>query len=1038
MDRAQIDARVGAFVYDQQVASYAFAAKSARAVWDPDLDGFRCPPGVVNGGQITNRFGQGCGMGVARRLVNLVGDAGRAAQRLDDNRAQRRAAPRPRGQRAVDRLAERAARVGAAIAGDDLPEKPKKPRSTPSRAAERAVSVDVAQQRTPNTPGRRRRATVRDEVVPSPDVEPQSSIGVELQEYKNQLDNNWDDLQSIMRLLQGADGVDATNRIISARNRMADLRTELEAYEGADWDDLRSRLDSHLQTLEGLADWNRENIDFRAQAARPPADAGPVNLGELVAQDRRDFIAETQDLVDLIRNGGDYDLDEVNQAWDRLVEIRDDAEVPRVGRLNAGMVADDLREAIEAREADPFGGGSDAVPAGSVNRRAAMVQDANDLAEMIAQGDPYDEDDADAIWVRLREVANDEANVPERERIAAGEAAVELQRAVAARAVGGTSDDAPLNDEDLALFLGGADDLIVRARRGEDINDAQFEAARSNMQAIIDDPGVTEGQRDWARYNIGQIDGFLNDTEEDPVFRAAVRDAVVFEPDPLAGLNDEQRQIVGEVDALVADMSLTPRQLQLEGNRLWRTFRNEERRGNLESARFYKAQAKRLYDEQRLAEAGGRVARPAGIDQRIEDHLEGSEAVAARKVLEAKVDEMIAGVKKRRLKVLARYLDTRYGEDAPWLDPERSPVGFPAFKKMFDDARSDLLPEGVAARAKFDEWKKSVWQHDEIVGKGGQRFRTRVDMGERPGVVHGQIDAFNEATGEWEEVGKFTREISLHRNKATVYNAFMMMGRQGGYANDFAEGVKGSGFQTVFNPHAFMKLKAAGFASASVSAAGDGAYVWGRVGFRAEQASTYRNLAEKMEKQVEAFKRGRPSLVLNDAQAALLGVLIQRARESNFSPESAPGHGDYLMMLDAPDLNPGVDMQGRARTLKTWFTDNLRFGSGVFTFGEGNVLADPRYPEGRPRPQSVVPSAPRRRAAAPVGPNAALVNAQAVMDDALDGNEVNSRRLDAAEAGLQAILDDPAIEGSLNLAARRLAGRFNDLRNNTSAPEGSF
>jgi hypothetical protein len=146
-----------------------------------------------------------------------------------------------------------------------------------------------------------------------------------------------------------------------------------------------------------------------------------------------------------------------------------------------------------------------------------------------------------------------------------------------------------------------------------------------------------------------------------------------------------------------------------------------------------------------------------------------------------------------------------------------------------------------------------------------------------------------------------------------------------------------------------MTTKAAGFKSVSVQAIGDGSYVWGRVGFRPREAYSYQNLAEKMEEQIQNFRAGRSSVVLNEAQAALIGILVQRARDSQFSPESAPGSGDYLMMLDSPDLNPGVEMGFRATNLMNWFRSQAPFGSGVFTYGEGNVLDDPRYPEGRRR-----------------------------------------------------------------------------------------
>lgn len=127
MLRELSDYKIKSFVSDRNKSSMTYEVKRTRAVWDDSLSipgtdrrgGWRCPPGTRYGGQITDRFGRNCGWGVARRLVNELGDLGQRLENIDDRRRERR------GQRAVGRrnvqpgLVERAAgRVARALESD--------------------------------------------------------------------------------------------------------------------------------------------------------------------------------------------------------------------------------------------------------------------------------------------------------------------------------------------------------------------------------------------------------------------------------------------------------------------------------------------------------------------------------------------------------------------------------------------------------------------------------------------------------------------------------------------------------------------------------------------------------------------------------------------------------------------------------------------------------------------------------------------------------------------------------------------------------
>jgi len=62
------DYKAKAFNADRNRRALALEVKWARAIWDNDRQGWRCPPETTNGGQFTNRMGLGCTTGLVRRL----------------------------------------------------------------------------------------------------------------------------------------------------------------------------------------------------------------------------------------------------------------------------------------------------------------------------------------------------------------------------------------------------------------------------------------------------------------------------------------------------------------------------------------------------------------------------------------------------------------------------------------------------------------------------------------------------------------------------------------------------------------------------------------------------------------------------------------------------------------------------------------------------------------------------------------------------------------------------------------------------------
>ena len=62
----------------------------ARAIFDPNIDGFRCPPGTRNAGQFSDQFGRNCGYSLPRTLVNNLVDVGMKIEDAMDRRRLRR------------------------------------------------------------------------------------------------------------------------------------------------------------------------------------------------------------------------------------------------------------------------------------------------------------------------------------------------------------------------------------------------------------------------------------------------------------------------------------------------------------------------------------------------------------------------------------------------------------------------------------------------------------------------------------------------------------------------------------------------------------------------------------------------------------------------------------------------------------------------------------------------------------------------------------------------------------------------------------
>ena len=88
----------------------------ARAIFDPNIDGFRCPPGTRNAGQFSDQFGRNCGYSLPRQIVNNLVDLG---MKIEDAMERRRLRREERGsvrERLGAAYRERLARVEDGLA----------------------------------------------------------------------------------------------------------------------------------------------------------------------------------------------------------------------------------------------------------------------------------------------------------------------------------------------------------------------------------------------------------------------------------------------------------------------------------------------------------------------------------------------------------------------------------------------------------------------------------------------------------------------------------------------------------------------------------------------------------------------------------------------------------------------------------------------------------------------------------------------------------------------------------------------------------
>ena len=876
-----------------------YEVKRARAVWDPSLSvpgtnrrgGYRCPVGTRYGGQITDRFGRNCGWGVARRLANEISDLGERLENVGDRHRERKL--RKRNERMAGRLAGQAGaleriagRIGDAAdvtgreggrrnrVGAEAP----RPAGRIERAAGRlAEAVDPDRPRQ----GRARRAEAPQ--APQAPAAPSAPRG--------------------RRQVQA----EPRPRPAAARRPRRNLR-ESEARR------MQREIDA-----PGAA-----RTDEAAPAARPAPRPRP-------AAPRRPASAGR----------------------------RQPAEARRTPTPVPAREATPVPSARPATPQAPRGESDNAARSAAVRARELSIPE-NGLKEQQLReilGDKFNQQEFDRLqahieWQRNEGLPNDMAAWG-RGDIAELESVIKLREQAIQNERSGIREAARLfnnepNEANASVLMQAnmrlqtyRDGHAAMKRRLAELRNPQAEEPNipepSPMPQVPNPPapsvpsagnrepslppqparvapnddvrGRTESQ--WRQFFEAQNeeDIPLRIQRAQDAARVGTADADADFNNNFRGGGDAMRQI-RDRDEMVRQYERRLAELEraVEARRSAYDAANPERRDDYRMAQrdLIQAIAKRDRYRERRAEIDAVLAQPAPEPLNPE--------------MAAKAEQRVKDAIDKRQRILAEHLNREYGPgNAPWKDmtPERR-------AQLVRAARNG----DNAAKRELHNWAKAMYGNKEIQGNNGKTYRTvvRSVTGTENMSVNGHVEVKN-ADGTWEYIGYFDRNINAGGDN--VYNARFFIERGG-------EAHKNNGIQTILNQKAFMYAKAAGFKEFGVTAASDGPYVWGRIGFQDSQnipAGKVGNMARELAK----FRAGEASIIKNEEDANIIDYLIQKHADNPASVR----HMDFIYALSNTGTTQATK-RARDTELRNWFVSNMSFSNGRFDLDRNMIKADPR------------------------------------------------------------------------------------------------
>jgi hypothetical protein len=271
----------------------------------------------------------------------------------------------------------------------------------------------------------------------------------------------------------------------------------------------------------------------------------------------------------------------------------------------------------------------------------------------------------------------------------------------------------------------------------------------------------------------------------------------------------------------------------------------------------------------------------------------------------------------KRQEYLGEWMKTQYPKDkTPWTEIR---VGDLSNAVLGDD--DDVI----------ETWVRGAYEI-EMTGLDGREYRTEVteiQYGDNLDEQHFESDdeifvyvgisVLDEDTGEWKKIGSSERYLSPSTRE--IYSGTM---------NITDTKYRGAGIASIYNGNSWTWGKGAGFESVGVMAVDDGSYVWGRVGYVDEDISE-----EPFVVELAKYRRGIPSIIKTEEQAVSVQRLIKRG---------AGSHMDWIFALENGSAEgTREEMAVRKIELGNWFKQRAPFSSGEMSLTDDDMFAlDPR------------------------------------------------------------------------------------------------
>jgi hypothetical protein len=971
--RASIQYKGLAFRRDRNMASMTYEVKRARAMFDPNLaggnGGWRCPAGTRRGGKITDQFGRNCGWGVARRIANTISDTGERLENALERRQARRTAKRNqrtarrigkpaeriarRSSRGVDRVSERDRRITPRTRrGEGVPETMDRTADevlegnflANRRARRQARDAQRARQAQAPRARRERRGAGVPERMERAAREVLEGTYLQNRRRRNETQRRRRERAQVERTTPAGGNRRPSGPTTPAGTTQRPTRRRGPRVDvGEPGSDRRQSADymlaMEMNTVNdywpgrlGNKPMTEKNIRAYVAEREQREGAAPGYVNTLRARERDWLILNGPNPHTKVNDLSPQVRKRINEGIGRG-EGRD--RVPSRPRTPSNPTPRPTPEAPEAPKKPKPEAPEPEAPAGprTSPRRIVGIEDVttNPAERRRLLTDVADENrQISRNYDRLRKEYVSRNGDESLERL---ERTLEREH----ERLGKISDDKSKPVEDRYRARQKMRVLQDQKMKARDAREKIIERRRAAEEAA-NAPEAPSGPRTPRTPDTGnRTETFgLSKEERTKLDRFAESDRTARE--------NQRREIERLIAANEEPEALIARRLN-EANELLSDYKRDAPDSNADASDRYIA-AQSLEDvrahrdalialrDRRAANAPDSPTPEATPEPQTPQQPEGPELLvpdeAKQKQMRAKFKERKDAILAKRNKVIGSYMKNRYGaDDAPWDDRTKN-YDIKTLSGLLDDVISNDPAKRAEGVSKVKAWVKQIYELPEFEGKDGMKFRTIVDgTPSRDGIsLSGNIQAFNESTQRWENIGEISRSLIVRQFVNGQQNPDFEPYVKNGLLKIRSDRYKNSGFASVYNPHAFTWLKASGFKHAKVGTAWDGKFVWGKMGYR-ESSAKSRSLALKLEVEIKKIREGGTSRIINKRDAEIIATLIDEARRRNFDVK-APQHAEYLMAMSNRDQ----------AKVKSWFTRNAPFDHGTFYFDE--IPDDPR------------------------------------------------------------------------------------------------